>query len=702
MFSPSSTALLLRSLRRAVPVMIVLFLMAESVPSLARTETISAASIAALGPHSYMNYSSVEYALSQLEAAHPDICAVHDIGDGWQKTQGLADRDILAMKISDNVSSEEEEPSVLILGLMHAREWPTAEVAVNLATALTSGYGTNPRISWLVDHREIWIVPVVNPDGLDYALSVDPGWRKNMRDNGDGTFGVDLNRNFAGSCNGDPAGAWGGAGASHDSSQETFCGSSAFSEPETQAIRDLVQAHNFSLAIDFHTYGRWVMWPWGYTNESAPDAAELRDLGLEFGALSGFYASQSYEMYYTTGDSADWMYGSAGIYSYCIELGGQFHPQEQADVDAIISDGLALGLHGIEAAGATEEAGIVVNRTQPITEPYSTSGFDIQADITATAGVNTSSPMLVYKVNGGQTSSVKMTLSQGNDTFSATIPRQGVSTLVEYYIQASDLAGRTVTAPAYAPYELYTFTVAPSDEDPAAIVTHEPRSESSLGNTVFVESGIEIRASVLDPQGVAHVRLHYCPGRAYPYYILDMNSTDGSLFTAVIPSAFDAGVDYWIDALDDAGQTTYLPSTAPSDEFRSWNSPPTIVEHNIPEKLNAGSVLRLEVQAKDDYGIRTFDVRVHRGDASSGFKMSLTEGNSSAGTWICELQFVQTGNYIIELVEFDGRAWSWTNVSLQVVRAPEPFPSYIVPGLAVGGIVIVVLVAMRVSRARRS
>ena len=160
----------------------------------------------------YKNYTEIKVVLLSLQSSYPEILQVIDIGDSWEKQSGLADRDILAVKISDNVGLEESEPEVLIMALHHAREWTTSEIALSLAENLTAAYGSDPRVSWLIDNREIWIVPVVNPDGLDYALDTDEWWRKNRRLNYDGSYGVDLNRNYNGSEDGNPSGAWGGVG----------------------------------------------------------------------------------------------------------------------------------------------------------------------------------------------------------------------------------------------------------------------------------------------------------------------------------------------------------------------------------------------------------------------------------------------------------------------------------------------------------
>ena len=410
--------------------------------------------------YDYRNYTEIRDILLQTVADHPEIAALYDIGDSWEKTEGIADRDILAIKISDNVDTDEDEPEFLILAMHHAREWPTSETSLHIILNLTDGYGVDDRISWLIDNREIWIVPVVNPDGLDFALSVDDMWRKNRRDNLDGTFGVDLNRNYNGSENDDPLGDWSGAGSSDLTSSDTYCGVAPFSEPETQAVRDLARAHDFQIAFDFHTYDDSVMWPWGYTTNLTPDDDYLVDIGQQLAALNGYTAAQSVDMYATTGDSLDWLYGSLNIFAFLFEMGAtEFHPERTDDVLEIVYENEAPTLLGIELAGDRLQLQFDIAHTPLADQFYSSTGFEVSADITAHRGVDTSSLKVVYRADGGDWEEVSMSMDAANDTYAGTIPAQSEGALVEYYISAEDLGGVDLTSPRYAPYEVHSFSV---------------------------------------------------------------------------------------------------------------------------------------------------------------------------------------------------------------------------------------------------
>ncbi|MGD9963542.1 MAG: M14 family zinc carboxypeptidase [Thermoplasmata archaeon] len=437
----------------------------------------------------YRNYTEIREILTQTVADHPEIAALHDIGDSWEKTAGIADRDILAIKISDNVGVEEGEPEFLLMALHHAREWPTSETALHIILNLTDGYGVDPRISWLVDNREIWIVPVVNPDGLDFALTENEDWRKNRRDNLDGTFGVDLNRNYNGSENGDPLGEWGGAGTSDLTYSDVYCGEAPFSEPETQAIRDLARAHDFQIAFDFHTFDDSVMWPWGYTTNLTLDDEYLVDIGQQLAALNGYDAAQSVALYPTTGDSLDWLYGSLNIYSILFEMGATtFHPDRQEDVLEIVYENEAPTLLGIELAGDRLQLPFDILHTPLSDLGYSESGFEVSADITAQRGVDTSALKVVYRSDGGGWQETPMSEGASNDTYVATIPSQPSGTVVEYYISAEDLGAVELTNPRYAPYEAHSFSVLSETNQP-------PVADAGYDITVTVGEQVEFDAS---------------------------------------------------------------------------------------------------------------------------------------------------------------------------------------------------------------
>lgn len=260
----------------------------------------------------YHTYDEITTELQNLETDFPAIAKVFDLG------KSVEGRTIWGIKISDNVNAQEDEPEVLLIGGHHAREWIAVDVPFLLIEYLLENYGSDSFVTELIDNGQIWVIPLLNPDGHEYSVTNNRLWRKNRRNNGDGSFGVDLNRNYAYQ--------WGGPGSSGDTFSETYRGPAAFSEPETQVIRDLSNDHDFIAMISYHSYSQLVLYPWGYTNSPAPDADLLDGLAQTIADsilnVHGvqYVAQQSSDLYLASGDATDWLYGETGVPSFTIEL----------------------------------------------------------------------------------------------------------------------------------------------------------------------------------------------------------------------------------------------------------------------------------------------------------------------------------------------------------------------------------------------
>jgi hypothetical protein len=266
-------------------------------------------------PAKYHSHDEVIAALLALEDS--GVAQTHIIGGTHEG------RDIWAVKISDNPSEDEDEPGALFLGCHHAREWISVEVPLYIAQYLADNYDIDEDIKHLVDNCEIWIVPVVNPDGYEYSRTSNRLWRSNRRDNGDGTFGVNLNRNYGY--------MWGGAGSSGNTSSTNYRGPSAFSEPESQAVRDLVLAYDFRVLMSYHSFGQQIISRWGYTRAPCPDDLPMSAMSFRMREIMKETTGAVYldwwdppapylPGYPASGNTADWSYGELGIYSFCIEL----------------------------------------------------------------------------------------------------------------------------------------------------------------------------------------------------------------------------------------------------------------------------------------------------------------------------------------------------------------------------------------------
>ncbi|MFF5230508.1 M14 family metallopeptidase [Dactylosporangium sp. NPDC000521] len=282
----------------------------------------------------YHNYAEMVAELDKAVADHPAIARKTSIGTSYQG------RDMPLIKISDNVAVDEDEPEVLYGAHQHAREHLTVEMALYLVKLYTDGYGKDPRITKLVDSRELWIVPDLNPDGGEYDIATGAyrNWRKNRQPNaGSSSIGTDLNRNWSyqfGCC----------GGSSANPSSETYHGDAAFSAPETQRLRDFVLSRRVNgvqqikASIDFHTFSELILWPFGYTfadttpGLNADQQAAFEALGTGMAKSNGYTAQQSSDLYITDGSVIDWLWATQGIFAYTFEMypgvgdGSGFYP----------------------------------------------------------------------------------------------------------------------------------------------------------------------------------------------------------------------------------------------------------------------------------------------------------------------------------------------------------------------------------------
>jgi carboxypeptidase T len=302
------------------------FLIRQVQPQKQKAEMLSSSS----ANGAFHSYSEVEEGLHAMAQEYSLIASLHDLGET------LEGRTIWGLKISDNVELEENEVKVLFIGCHHAREWISVEVPYMLAEYLLSEYRENPQVRKLVNQSEIWIVPLLNPDGLEYSIHTFRWWRKNRRNNNDGTFGVDINRNYSY--------MWGfdDAGSSPQTWTQTYRGPYGFSEPETEAMRQLFQQREFKAAISYHNYAQLVLYPWSYWYVRAPHYTILNYLATRMSQLMegsrGYYydPGQGCGLYTTNGDFTDWAYGIHGSLAFTIELspddillGGFVNAQEE-------------------------------------------------------------------------------------------------------------------------------------------------------------------------------------------------------------------------------------------------------------------------------------------------------------------------------------------------------------------------------------
>jgi len=282
------------------------------------------------------NYTLLE-AIAQMDTLrnmYPDFVSEKDsIGTS------IEGRTIWAFKVSDYPSVDEDEPEVLYTGLTHAREPVSMMNLFFFVRWLCENYSSDPTAEFLVNHREMWFVPIINPDGYVYNETIAPNGggmhRKNRRPNPDNSNcnngtqqGIDLNRNYSYN--------WGAdnSGSSGNPSSSTYRGTSAFSDPETEAISNFILARQFKNVLHYHTYSNVLIHSWGDgTFPDEPDLSTLREIGAEMTRENGYAVGTGTETigYGVNGDAVDWTYGTAGLISYTPEVGSyadNFWPSE--------------------------------------------------------------------------------------------------------------------------------------------------------------------------------------------------------------------------------------------------------------------------------------------------------------------------------------------------------------------------------------
>ncbi|WP_434439034.1 M14 family zinc carboxypeptidase [Lentzea sp. E54] len=274
--------------------------------------------------------------LDQISADHPGLATVVDYGDSWRKTQGNGGYDLKALCITKKSAGDcaltpaAPKPRLFVMGQLHAREITTGDMAWRFIDDLV---GSADLTAMLAD-LEVWVVPIANPDGVEIVESGgDTPVLQRKNANGtctSGRRGVDLNRN-AGS-------HWGEAGSSTDECSETYRGPRADSEVEVQALESLwrklyrdtrppgdtaaATTDTTGAVISMHSYGDYVLFPWGWSTQKTGNDAALRRMAQDMAALSGFTSGQPGEVLYNaSGATDDWVYDDLGVPSFVWEIG---------------------------------------------------------------------------------------------------------------------------------------------------------------------------------------------------------------------------------------------------------------------------------------------------------------------------------------------------------------------------------------------
>ena len=252
----------------------------------------------------------------------------------------LEGRPVEGVEITENVQVDDGKPVFLNVGVHHAREWPSGEMAMEFAFEMVNKFkAADERTVGLLRKARVIVVPVVNPDGynLSRETAVDGGTvltdvgfaykRKNCRVSdgalpAPGECGLDANRDKGTDPNRNYGGFWGGPGASSSPTSDTYRGAGPFSEPETQNIKALISGNQVTTVITNHTYSDLVLRPPGVASApQPPDEDLLKALGDAMAAENGYTSQHSYDLYDTTGSTEDWSYFATGGLGYTFEIG---------------------------------------------------------------------------------------------------------------------------------------------------------------------------------------------------------------------------------------------------------------------------------------------------------------------------------------------------------------------------------------------
>ena len=365
----------------------------------------------------YHNYAEMTSAINSAVAAYPNILSQRSIGNSYQGRQ------MVALKISDNVGTDEDEPEVLFTAHQHAREHLTIEMALYLINELTTKYGTDSHVTDLVNSREIWIIPDLNPDGGEFDISTGSyaGWRKNRQPNsGSSNVGTDLNRNWPYK--------WGCCGGSSGStSSETYRGPSPSSSPEVTNVINFVNSRRvggvqqIKTNIDFHTFSELVLWPLGYTTaNTGSDMTQQQyntfaTLGQQMAATNNYTPEQASDLYITDGSIDDWLWATQGVYSYTFEMypssGGlsSFYPPDEVITRETTRNRAAVLLLLDYSDCPSRVIGVTCDGSEP---PPAGPTFENTTDVNIPdAGAAVNSPITVTGVSGNAPSDLQVSVN---------------------------------------------------------------------------------------------------------------------------------------------------------------------------------------------------------------------------------------------------------------------------------------------------
>ena len=313
----------------------------------------------------FYTYNEMLNELDDMHSLYPEIISARsDIKDETFSSsphihETYEGRYLQWVKISDNPNISEGEPQILYTALHHAREPASLQQLIYFMWYLLENYDSNDSIKQIIDNSELFFVPCVNPDGYIFNETIEPNgggmWRKNTRD----SHGVDNNRNYSYiDENGNEV--WNTSGTSSNPYGSTYAGDGPFSESENRAIRYFVESNNFKIALNNHTYGNLLLYPYGYDyNQTTEDDDIFQFISSALVSENNYDNIISADLYPAAGDSDDFMYGMLNtennqvrekIFAMTPEIGSSFWPQAST-IEDICKGMLHLNLTAAKMIG---------------------------------------------------------------------------------------------------------------------------------------------------------------------------------------------------------------------------------------------------------------------------------------------------------------------------------------------------------------
>ncbi len=392
------------------------------------------------GVTKHFTFQEMQNELDEMRALYPNLITVKSsvgtTGEG---------RTLFMVKISDNPNTDEDEPEVFLNAVHHAREPIGMTQLLFFMWHVLENYSSNKEIKTLLNSSEIYIMPCLNPDGYVYNATNNPTgggmWRKNRRNNGDGSFGVDNNRNYSY--------LWGGSGSSGTTSSDTYRGTAPFSELENQAIQNFCNSRQFVTEFNYHSYGNYCIYPFSAVAvNNNPEAPLFNQLAAFLTEDNGFVYGNCQQTlnYIADGEAADWAYGEQAskgkMYGFTPEVGSSsdgFYPAASRILplcNSMVVMNMNLLKISTKYGLVTTNAPAIVSGSSG-TIPFSLKNFSLYP-ATYTVTLSSASPY-VFSVDAAKTITSSTIFQTINDQFAITLnPATPIGTILDFVISTNN------------------------------------------------------------------------------------------------------------------------------------------------------------------------------------------------------------------------------------------------------------------------